>query len=269
MSCTIKILILNWLRTRKFSQFFKAGKIYASSGNMLTDSWSWQSFVSSYDLFDCLFPRLYKMKHSCYQYSFVIHRWFVYWVFGWEMRHNVSTNIGHRFLTLVDKHFPKDYKLRKIFNRNTIKISYSCMNNTKQIIDNHNKCTLNPPVHTDKTANNATGNKKGNCRQKKTHAHLTETASNHQLSTKPSSNVRTITLLKRTSDSQKRLQDKIQKSHTASFRQEKHRNSTELISGLLKTRTLTTLFHGISFHHAQPTIPQVKDAISALKRNFS
>ena len=168
MCCTIKILILNSLRTRKFRQFLKAGKIYASSGNMLTDSWSWQSFVLSYDPFDCLFPRLYKMRHNCYQDSFVIHRWFVHWVFGWEMRHNVSTNIGHRFLTLVDKHFPKDHKLRKIFNRNTIKISYSCMNNTKQIIDNHNKCTLNPPVHTDKTANNATGNKTGNCRQKNT-----------------------------------------------------------------------------------------------------
>ena len=32
---------------------------------------------------------------------------------------NFSTNIEHRFLTLVDKHFPKDHKLRKIFNRNT------------------------------------------------------------------------------------------------------------------------------------------------------
>ena len=52
---------------------------------------------------------------------------------------NVSTNIGHRFLALVDKHFPKDHKLRKIFNRNTIKISYSCMNNTKQVIYNYNK----------------------------------------------------------------------------------------------------------------------------------
>ena len=146
---------------------------------------------------------------------------FVYWVFGWEMRHNVSTNVGRRFLTLGDKHFPKDHKLRKISNRNTIKISYSCMNNTKQIIDNHNKCILNPPVHTDKTANNVTADKR-------THAHLTETASNHQLSTKRSSNVRTITLLKRKSDSQKRLQDKIQKPHIASFRHEKHRNSTEL-----------------------------------------
>ena len=79
---------------------------------------------------------------------------------------NVNTNIGHRFLTLVDKHFPKDHKLRKIFNRNTVKISYSCMNNTKQIIDNHNKRILNPPVHTDEAANNAFDNRTCNCRQK-------------------------------------------------------------------------------------------------------
>ena len=30
---------------------------------------------------------MYKMKYSCYQESSVIHGWFVYWVFGWEMQH--------------------------------------------------------------------------------------------------------------------------------------------------------------------------------------
>ena len=30
-------------------------KIYAASGNLFTDSWSWQSFVSSWDVFNCLF----------------------------------------------------------------------------------------------------------------------------------------------------------------------------------------------------------------------
>ena len=57
---------------------------------------------------------------------------------------NVSTNIGHRFLSLVDKHFHKDHKLRKIFNRNTIKISYSCMSNSGFSIHNvitHNRGT--------------------------------------------------------------------------------------------------------------------------------
>ena len=59
-----------------------------------------------------------------------------------------------QFLALVDKHVPKDHKLRKIFNRNTIKISYSCMNNTKQIIDNHNKRILNSSKHIKDTAAN-------------------------------------------------------------------------------------------------------------------
>ena len=32
-------------------------KIHAASGNLLTDSWSWQSFVSSCDVLNCLLPR--------------------------------------------------------------------------------------------------------------------------------------------------------------------------------------------------------------------
>ena len=56
---------------------------------------------------------------------------------------NVSTDIGRQFFALIDKHFPKDHKLRRIFNHNTIKISYSCMNSTKQVTDTHKKCILN------------------------------------------------------------------------------------------------------------------------------
>ena len=90
MFCTFKILISNWSRTRKFNRLLRAGKsiafdfshnshalitlyvqfsssdwsnltgelmrkIYAASGNLLTDSWSWQSFVSSCDVLNCLF----------------------------------------------------------------------------------------------------------------------------------------------------------------------------------------------------------------------
>ena len=51
-------------------------KIYAFSGNLFSDSWSWQF---------CIILFLYKMKDSCYKDSFVFHGWFVYWVFGWEM----------------------------------------------------------------------------------------------------------------------------------------------------------------------------------------
>jgi hypothetical protein len=40
---------------------------------------------------------------------------------------NVLTNVGRAVLELVDKHFPPGNTLKKIFNRNTIKISYSCI----------------------------------------------------------------------------------------------------------------------------------------------
>ena len=93
MCRTIKMLISNWPRKLKFSQFLQAGKtcqllltfltkvtrwsrstsnlyaligqnvtgkfmrkIYAASWNLFTDSWSWQSFVSTCDFFNCLFP---------------------------------------------------------------------------------------------------------------------------------------------------------------------------------------------------------------------
>ena len=42
---------------------------------------------------------------------------------------NVDTNIDKTFLKLIDKHFPKRSQLHKIFNRNTIKVSYSCVDN--------------------------------------------------------------------------------------------------------------------------------------------
>ena len=51
----------------------------------------------------------------------------------------VTTNIGKRFLTLIDRHFPPNSKYSKIFNRNDVKISYSCTRNIGSIITNHNK----------------------------------------------------------------------------------------------------------------------------------
>ena len=54
----------------------------------------------------------------------------------------VKTNIGKKFLALVDKHFPKKHPLRGICNRNTMKISYSCSKNLKAIIQAHNQKIL-------------------------------------------------------------------------------------------------------------------------------
>lgn len=56
---------------------------------------------------------------------------------------NVNINIGKQFLNLINKHFPKDHKYHKLFNRNTIKVGYSCLPNMKNIISGHNNKILN------------------------------------------------------------------------------------------------------------------------------
>ena len=55
---------------------------------------------------------------------------------------NVANNIGRSFLQIIDAEFPKDHRLRKLFNRNNVKISYSCMNNIGQTISAHNTALL-------------------------------------------------------------------------------------------------------------------------------
>ena len=58
---------------------------------------------------------------------------------------NVSTNIGRKFLNLLDKHFTSNHKLHPICNRNCIKVSYGCMPNMAAIIKLHNSNMTNPP----------------------------------------------------------------------------------------------------------------------------
>ena len=55
---------------------------------------------------------------------------------------NVNTNIGQHFLRLMNKNFPKGSVWNKIFNKNTIKLGYSCMPNKGSIIKNHNNKIL-------------------------------------------------------------------------------------------------------------------------------
>ena len=51
----------------------------------------------------------------------------------------VKTKFGKFFLQLIKKHFPKEHKFHKIFNRNALKLNYSCMPNIKTKINAHNK----------------------------------------------------------------------------------------------------------------------------------
>ena len=52
---------------------------------------------------------------------------------------SLKTNIGKYFFRLLKNHFPPGHKLYKIFSKNTLKRSYSCIPNLKAKIDGHNK----------------------------------------------------------------------------------------------------------------------------------
>ena len=43
---------------------------------------------------------------------------------------------------MVEKHFPKHHKLHKIFNKNTVKVSYSCLPKVRSSVNKHNKKVL-------------------------------------------------------------------------------------------------------------------------------
>ena len=63
---------------------------------------------------------------------------------------NVCVNVAKYFLDLVDKHFPVNHKLRKLFNRKNLKVSYSCMRNMKSIVNAHNRKILTETSQHDK-----------------------------------------------------------------------------------------------------------------------
>ena len=143
---------------------------------------------------------------------------------------NTTTNIGHTFLAPIDKHFPKDHKLRTIFNRNNIKVSQGCMNNTKQIINNHNKSMLTASIQTDDSsaaADTINNSKTCNCRQKNTYpldGNCLQSSILYQtIVTRKDNNTKETYIRLTEKDFKTRY-----RNHTASFCHAKHRNSTEL-----------------------------------------
>ena len=57
---------------------------------------------------------------------------------------NVSTNVAKKFLSLIGKHLKSNH-LKKLFNNNNVKVSYSCTENIATIIKNHNAKISSPP----------------------------------------------------------------------------------------------------------------------------
>ena len=62
----------------------------------------------------------------------------------------------------VKKHFPRDHKFYKIFNKNNLKLSYSCMSNVKSLINAHNK-KINRPDDAIPTQPGCNCNNKDTC----------------------------------------------------------------------------------------------------------
>ena len=83
-------------------------KIYAASWKLFTLTAEADKVLCQLVMFlTVFFLWMYRMKYSCYQESSVIHGWFVYWVFGWEMRRLSKSEIRFRlasfsFFTLLD-----------------------------------------------------------------------------------------------------------------------------------------------------------------------
>ena len=61
-----------------------------------------------------------------------------------------NIDMGKYFLHILDKHFNRDNPLSRIFNRNTVKISYSCTKNMYNILSNHNKRLFNELITRDR-----------------------------------------------------------------------------------------------------------------------
>ena len=76
------------------------------------------------------------------------------------------SDVGRIFLAMIDRHFPKGTPLGKIFNRNTIRLSYRTGRNLKRHIDGHNRALLQKKPE-DRKACNCRGicDFQGRCRE--------------------------------------------------------------------------------------------------------
>ena len=114
---TFLTMVMRWSRS--------TSNFYALIGQNLTGEFMRKIYAASWILFTLtaeadrvlcqlvmfltvFFLWMYKMKYSCYQESSVIHGcWFVYWIFGWEMRRLSKSEIRFRmtsfsFFTWLD-----------------------------------------------------------------------------------------------------------------------------------------------------------------------
>ena len=94
----VQFLCSDW---SKFDRWVHAENLCSILKVVYFDSWSWQIFFCQLVMFlTVFFYWMYKMKYICCQESCVLHGWFVYWVFGWEMRLLSKSVIRFRMASL-------------------------------------------------------------------------------------------------------------------------------------------------------------------------
>ena len=144
---------------------------------------------------------------------------------------SVSTNVGRKFFNIVNQCFKPEHPLRKIFNKNTLKLSYSCMPNLAQKISAHNKSVLK--------RNSSTPKKPCNCRVKQEcplNGNCQARNIIYQASVKTDHGVETYVGL--TGDHFKSRF----RNHTASFRDQRKKNATELSKHIWELKNNNTEF---------------------------
>ena len=70
---------------------------------------------------------------------------------------HVSTNVGRKFLHLVDTCFPPGHLLHGLLNRNTVKVSYRTMPSMGQVLRQHNNQVLRPRAEEEEPGCNCRG----------------------------------------------------------------------------------------------------------------
>ena len=160
---------------------------------------------------------------------------------------SVNTDVAKRFLKIVNKNFPKKHRLHKLFNRNNLKVSYSCLPNVSSIIASHNRKILNDETSSD------TNHKMCNCRVKNEcplEGKCLEKQLIYQCTVKSSENDVGVNYIGLTENAFKTRWSQ----HKHTFKYEEKANSTELSKYVwgLQRKNITPILSWKVIDHARP-----------------
>jgi hypothetical protein len=179
---------------------------------------------------------------------------------------NVITNIGKQFFKLLTKCFPARSPLHTILNKNTIKLSYSCMPSIGQQISAHNKKLLSE----DNSNTDADNIRTCNCRAGTTQCPLDgecmKEAMVYQATvTRPDTDQRETYIGLTANSFKKRFY-----GHKSSFRNVSDRNATTLSQHIwtLKESGLPYSIDWRIITHAQPYSPSTKHCNLCLTEKY-